>query len=341
MVNKRDYYKRQIILGEVGEAGQEKLNNSKVIVIGAGGLGSPLLNYLVSAGVGHIGIYDFDTVEETNLHRQTLFSPLDIGKNKATVAKNILSTKNPLIKITANPQRFDHDTKLKDVDIVIDCTDNFKTKFLVHDICFEKKISFCIASIHKFEGQVQFFNFKDQTGCMRCLWEESPSKDSVQTCGEAGVLGATAGIIGSIQAMETIKHILNLQHLKNNENLIINLLDFQTFKLKIPKNNNCPLCGNVKRESASPDRNFEISIKDAKKNKFFIINLTDISKLDYTKMNSSFSNIEKDILILNKEEKIAILCNQGITSLQAVKKLRELGYKNTFSIEDGLRGVTS
>jgi adenylyltransferase/sulfurtransferase len=339
MVSKTNYYKRQTVLSEVGEQGQEALDTANVIVIGAGGLGSPVLNYIVSAGIGNIHIYDFDSVEESNLHRQTLFSPMDIGKNKAHVAKKLLGTKNPLTNIHAYPKKFDESVDLESIDLIIDCTDNFKTKFLAHDLCYKNKVSFCIASIHKFEGQIQLFNFKEDSGCMRCLWEESPSSDCVQTCSEAGVIGATAGVIGSVQAMEVIKFFLGMNHLKNNENLIISLVDFQSYKLKIPKNTNCPLCGMNKRDPVSPDSYLEISYEDLKAGKYVLVNLTNSSELFPNQIQSSIETIEKDLQNIKKDQKIAILCQRGITSLKATKLLRELDYNNSFSIRDGLSSI--
>lgn len=332
-----NYYSRQIILDEVGLQGQEKLFNAKVLVIGAGGLGSPLLTYLVSAGVGSIVIYDFDKVEETNLHRQTLFSPLDIGKNKASAAKEILRKKNPLIQIEAKSIAFNSETLVEDIDIVIDCSDNFKSKFSAHDLSYKNGKIFCVASIHKFEGQVQLFDFsKNIDNCMRCLWEQMPSNDCIQTCAEAGVIGATAGIIGTIQAMEVIKCILGLNHIKNNQNLIINLLDFQSFKLKISKNDQCPLCGSSTiKPSILPEKRFS----EINNGKYLFINIGDKGRKLKFDIQSNLEEIQTDTQSLEKKTPIAIFCNRGVTSLKAAQKLQKLGFSNTFSVKDGVSSI--
>lgn len=342
MVDHNQYYKRQTILEEVGDLGQQQLGQAKIIVIGAGGLGSPVLNYLVSAGVGHIIIYDFDVVEESNLHRQTLFSPNQIGQNKANVAKEILSKKNPLIQIESVPSKFDRSSQVGGVDLIVDCTDNFKTKFLAHDLSYQQGIAFCIASIHKFEGQIQFFNFKNHPkGCLRCLWESTPSSNCVETCAQAGVIGATPGVIGSIQAMEIIKFLIGMNHLANNENLIINLVDFSSFKIKIPSNPNCPICGENKREPTSKDSSFEISYPALKDKNYFIINLAKNTKKIQANLTTNLEKIASDTKQLGLKQDIVIVCNKGITSLKAVKEMRKLGFSKTYSLAGGIESINS
>lgn len=339
MTDHNTYYKRQISLNEVGATGQEKLKESKVLVIGAGGLGSPLLTYLAAAGVGNITIYDNDLVDETNLHRQILFDPTDIGKIKSIIAKEKLSKKNPLVKIEAFTAPFDETASIDSYDIIVDCTDNLKTKFLAHDMSFQKNKVFCMASIHKFEGQIQFFNYKQRdkdSPCLRCLWKKRPSDDSIQSCAEAGVIGATAGVIGTIQASEVIKYILGLNYLSNNENLLINLIDFSSFKIKLSKNIDCPLCGNNPKEISDYKEDFEIDSKSLIDSSYLIVNLTD-QKLSFENcIHSSLEAIITDLKDQRKDKEIAVICMRGITSIKAVKALRDKGHYNSYSVIGGL-----
>ncbi len=329
MVNSKKFYKRQIILDEVKEEGQKKLSDAKVLVIGAGGLGSPLLTYLAAAGVGHITICDDDIIDETNLHRQILFTPEDIGKNKAQIAKERITKQNPLINISIDTNSFDENTCIDRFDIIIDCTDNFNAKFLAHDQCFQKNKIFCVASIHKFEGQVQIFNFNSDvysefSPCMRCLWKEKPSSDCVETCAVAGVIGAVAGVVGTIQAMEIIKCILGMNHLKNNQNLLISLVDFSSMKITFSKEKECPLCGDEKKNIFNTGSIFETTLVNALDQNFHIF--------DITRDIDIYQELDK----IKDNKDIAIICKRGISSLKLVKELRKIGYSNSFSIEGGL-----
>jgi adenylyltransferase/sulfurtransferase len=339
LTSEDEYYKRQMILGEIGKSGQQKLKSSNVVVIGAGGLGSPLLTYLATAGVGKITIYDHDTVSESNLHRQIIFDPKDIGLNKALVTKNKLSIKNPYIKISAVTKKFDKNEDISEFDMIIDCTDNFNAKFSAHDLAYKFNKKFCVASIHKFEGQIQLFDFtkNDEAPCMRCLWEQKPSNDCVQTCEEAGVIGAVAGVLGTIGAMEIIKSLLGLNTLQNKQNLIINLLDFSSFKLRLSKNIDCPLCGSGIIEDQTSE--FEISLDQAQNGNYTVVNISSQTAVESCSINSSIDQILKDLYHLPPNEKIAILCNRGITSIKATKLLRENGFSNSFSIIGGLESI--
>lgn len=333
------YYNRQIVLDEVGIEGQKKLTDSNVLVIGAGGLGAPVLSYLVRSGVGNITIYDHDLIDETNLHRQVLFGPEDIGYNKALIAAKKLKKSNPYINIEHRETKFDEDVDISLFDIIIDCSDNFKTKYLAHDMAYKSKKVFSVASIHKFEGQVQLFdfnNFRDDSPCLRCLWNERPNDDCVETCEEAGVLGAVAGVIGSIQAMEIIKFILGLNCLENHQNLIVNLLDFSSMKIKITKDIHCPQCSksHEKELRLDSDSAFEIDLKSALKNNYKIISLNSELQSNLIDVHSSNKNLMQDIVGYGVDIKLAIACRNGRSSLQLVKQLREIGINDILSISD-------
>ena len=237
-MNESLFYNRQLNLKEVGKSGQLKLKNSRVLIVGAGGLGHPSAMYLAAAGIGALGILDFDKIEASNLNRQIAFKEKDIGSLKASVLTKSLKEQNPFIEITALCKRIDAsniERILSSYDIVLDCTDNLETKFLLHDFCWLLKKDLFQASIYQYEGQIQSFYYQNNSdlGCLRCLWENIP-KEKMKNCQEAGIIGSVAGVLGTLQANETIKSILGLGDKVENKTKIVNLLelDIQTIKWK-------------------------------------------------------------------------------------------------------------
>ncbi|MDR7369278.1 HesA/MoeB/ThiF family protein [Flavobacterium aquidurense] len=225
-------YNRQTILPEIGDEGQEKLKKARVLVIGAGGLGCPVLQYIATAGVGFIGIMDFDTVEIHNLHRQILYTENEIGKEKAIVAKEVVSKLNPLIEVAAINMKLTREnaaTIIQQYDVIVDGSDNFATRYLVNDTCIQFQKPLIYGSILKFEGQVAVFNHNGGKN-LRDLFPEMPDPKEVPNCNLNGVLGTLPGIIGTIMAHETLKLILELQTLKN-ELVIFNTLNWSFTKL--------------------------------------------------------------------------------------------------------------
>ncbi len=239
-------YSRQIILPEVGGAGQKKLLKAKVLIIGCGGLGSPCAYYLTSAGVGQIGLVDSDRVELNNLQRQILHFTSDVGKLKVESAKEKLLALNPDVQIITYPLRVTSENILdiiKDYDIVVDGSDNFPTRYLVNDACVIAGKPFSHAGILKFEGQAITI-VPHEGPCYRCLFPEPPPPGMVPSCQEAGILGAVAGIMGMVQASEVLKYILGKGSLLNGRLLIFNALDMTFRKVNIQRNENCQVCGN-------------------------------------------------------------------------------------------------
>ena len=217
-------YSRQIILDEIGLEGQERLKIARVLMIGAGGLGCPVLQYLVAAGIGTLGIIDFDIVEESNLQRQILYSTEDIGKNKAIVAKKRLKQLNPHINIIAYPKPLNRQNALTlfpRYDLIIDGTDNFETRYIVNDVSLLTGKPFVYGAIHKFEGQVAVFNYEHGPS-YRCLFPNPPEKDSIPSCSQMGVLGVLPGIVGAYQANEALKIILKIGEPLSGKLLLIN-----------------------------------------------------------------------------------------------------------------------
>lgn len=225
-------YNRQTILPEIGDEGQEKLKKARVLVIGAGGLGCPVLQYIATAGIGFIGIMDFDTIEIHNLHRQILYTENEIGKEKAIIAKELVSKLNPLIEVEAINAKLTSEnasTIIQQYDVIVDGSDNFATRYLVNDTCVQFQKPLIYGSILKFEGQVAVFNHNGSKN-LRDLFPEMPDPKEVPNCNLNGVLGTLPGIIGTMMAHETLKLILELPTLKN-ELVLFNTLNWGFTKL--------------------------------------------------------------------------------------------------------------
>lgn len=238
-------YSRQIILPEVGGKGQEKLLNASVLIVGAGGLGSPAALYLASAGVGKVGIVDSDKVELNNLQRQILHSEKDVGRPKVDSAKDRINGINQDVEIVPYDIRLTSENIMdiiKEYDMVVDGSDNFPTKYLVNDACILSNKPLSHGGIFRYDGQAITI-LPYQSACYRCLFPEPPPPGVVPSCQEAGILGAVAGIIGTIQANEVLKYILGLGNLLTGKLLIFDALDGSFRRVNVPKNSKCPLCG--------------------------------------------------------------------------------------------------
>lgn len=239
-------YSRHIILNEVGGKGQQKLSRAKVLIIGAGGLGSPAGLYLAAAGIGTIGLVDGDVVDLSNLQRQILHTTATVGHLKVESGQQTLSALNPDCTIKTYQYHVDAATILgliQDYDIILDGSDNFTTRFLVNDACFFGKKTLISGSIFRFEGQLTTIKPHEGYPCYRCLYPEPPPAGMVPSCQEAGVLGVLAGTIGVLQASEAIKEILNIGETLADKLLLYDALDMTFRKVSRPKDPDCPLCG--------------------------------------------------------------------------------------------------
>jgi adenylyltransferase/sulfurtransferase len=238
-----DRFSRQIILKNIGVTGQKKIISSKVLVVGAGGLGCPVIDYLTRSGIGEIGIVDYDKVNLSNLHRQTFYNFNDVGKYKVSIIKKKIKKINPEIKVkTSNTKLVKANLKkiLSKYDLIVDGSDNFKTKFLLNDYCLKEKKFLVMGAISKFDGHIFTFDFKNKKNpCLRCFFQSNPPSDNLNNCEADGVMGTTAGIVGNIQANEILKKILNIGQNLNGYILILNLLDLSFRKVKINKNKIC------------------------------------------------------------------------------------------------------
>ena len=239
-------YARHVILEEVGEEGQIKLLESKVLVVGAGGLGAPVLMYLAAAGIGTLGIVDHDVVDLSNLQRQIIHSVDDIGRPKTRSAAERLETINPDITIIEHRTRLTANNAAElfaDYDLIVDGSDNFAARYLCNDTCYSLKKPLVSAALVRFEGQLSTFKASDGGPCYRCLFPEPPDPDMVPRCDTVGIFGAVAGVMGSLQATEVLKELLGLGTSMSGQLLLFDALD-QTFrKIKVPKDPDCPTCG--------------------------------------------------------------------------------------------------
>jgi sulfur-carrier protein adenylyltransferase/sulfurtransferase len=241
-------YSRHLIIPDVGMAGQKRLKNAKVLVIGAGGLGSPALLYLAAAGVGTLGIAEFDEVDESNLQRQIIHRQSDIGRSKAQSAKESVLETNPYVEVVLHEERLDNDNVLdvfRGYDLIVDGTDNFATRYMVNDAAYFLGIPYVWGSIYRFDGQASVFapTLAEDAPCYRCLYPEPPPPGMVPSCAEGGVLGVLCASIGSIQVNEAIKLITGIGDPAVGQLVIYDALELSWRKLKVRKDPNCALCG--------------------------------------------------------------------------------------------------
>ena len=342
-------YSRQIILPELGLAGQEKLKKARVLMVGAGGLGCPVLQYLVAAGIGFIGIVDDDTVDETNLHRQILYSAEDIGKNKAQVAVDKLSVLNPHVKLSAYPVRLTmHNAHhlFRAYDLVIDGSDNFPTRYLVNDTCVALGLPLIFGSLFKFEGQVSVFNYRGGPD-YRSIFPEAPGINEMPNCAEIGVIGVLPGIIGTYMANEAIKVICEIGEVLSGKLLCINALDGTSTVFKLT-NNRHESDQNKHSQQAEITNNIgdEITTEeliDLQNNKTDDVYLVDVRENyefeDYNigGINIPLYELQYRINELPADKKIIFYCQTGQRSKMAVQILKEIFKGKIYTLKNGMK----
>jgi adenylyltransferase/sulfurtransferase len=349
-------YNRHIVLSEIGQAGQDKISNAKVLVIGAGGLGCPILQYLTAAGVGKIGIIDFDVVELSNLQRQVLFGTSSLGKNKALAAKERLEDLNDSIQIIAYTEKLTYQNAIdlfNQYDIIVDGTDNFETRYLINDASIITNTPLVFGAIYKFEGQVSVFNYKNGPN-YRCLFPNPPEKGSVPNCSEIGVLGVLPGIIGSMQANEVLKIILGLGTTLSGKLFCYNALTSHTSTIRVNKNEaifQSVLKDKNNFHKAKVDFNCQVEVVTASIEDFLseenvqyidvreVYEQPEIVSLDIVRI--PLSQLENRINEIDSIKKKAIFCQSGIRSKSAAELLRERNIQNCFSVIEGASEIKS
>jgi molybdopterin/thiamine biosynthesis adenylyltransferase/rhodanese-related sulfurtransferase len=356
-------YSRHLIMPEVGMDGQLKLKAAKVLLIGTGGLGAPLGLYLTAAGVGKIGLVDFDVVDFTNLQRQVTFGTTDIGRKKTEAARERLCNLNPDVEIATYETMLTSENALeilKDYDVIVDGTDNFPTRYLVNDACILLGKPNVYGSIFRFEGQVTVFGVPDGP-CYRCLYPEPPPPGLVPSCAEGGVLGVLPGIIGSLQAMETIKLLLGTGDSLAGRLLLFDALALKFRELKLRKNPDCPVCGanptvtklidyfefcGVRGEEA-PDVDLhvpEITPRDLKQrldngDDLFILDVREPHEYQICNLNGHLiplGELPRRVHELDSSREIVAHCRSGKRSAEAVDFLRKAGFRKIFNLRGGI-----
>ena len=350
-------YSRHMIMPEVGAEGQRRLNAARVLCIGAGGLGSPAALYLAAAGIGKLGLVDFDDVDLSNLQRQILHGTKDVGRKKLDSARDRLRDANPNIEIEAHECRFASKNALEivsDYDVVVDGSDNFPTRYLSNDVCVFAKKPNVYGSVFRFDGQTTVFAPHLGGPCYRCLFPEPPPPGSVPNCAQAGVLGVLPGIIGTIQANEAIKLILGV-----GEPLLGRLLYFDALKMKFREFNlrrdpQCPVCGDsptitepidyeqfcgvatnlptvsVRELKEKLDARQPVQLVDVREPfEHEIANIDSARLIPLGELSDRLNELDRDRLTI-------VHCHSGMRSAQAVRLLREAGFENVFNLEGGI-----
>jgi molybdopterin/thiamine biosynthesis adenylyltransferase/rhodanese-related sulfurtransferase len=343
-------YDRQIILPEIGTDGQEKLKQASVLVIGAGGLGCPVLQYLVAAGVGTIGIVDDDTIDESNLQRQVLYSTDDIGKPKVTVAIGRLSAQNPHCKFKAYKEQLTTANALdiiKGYDIIVDGSDNFPTRYLVNDACVILGKPLVFGSVFKFEGQVAVLNFKG-SATYRCLYPVPPDTEEVPNCSDIGVLGVLPGLVGLMQANEVIKVITDIGEVLSNKLLRFDALtmNFETFSFRLnPANREInslsdyeEFCATGVKEISGAELKEKIRLKE----NIQIIDVREPAEYEAKNIGAvsiPLGQLANNIHRIERTIPVIVHCQSGVRSRKAVELLREEGFNNVYSLRGGLANL--
>jgi sulfur-carrier protein adenylyltransferase/sulfurtransferase len=335
-------YSRQTVLADVGTPGQARLRAARVLVIGAGGLGVPVLTYLAGAGVGVLGIIDGDVLEASNLHRQTLYGLNDVGRHKALLAAERLRALNPEVDVRPYALRADAASLpplASDFDILVDCSDNFATRFIVNDAAVSLGKSAVLASVYQYEGQVQVVT--PGSACLRCVWPEATRDGLVGNCAEAGVLGPVPGVLGSLQALEVIKLILGLDSPARNALVLVDLRTLETHRLKTARARDCgTTCAHL--ESPAETASLEVaSLDEARERGLRVI---DVREPEESRAQPApdlhrqipVASLLEDPTQLSFETGYVLVCTRGIRSRAVAEALRLRGFQNVWSLRGGL-----
>jgi len=362
-------YSRHLIIPDVGMSGQKRLKNAKVLVIGAGGLGSPALLYLAAAGVGTIGIAEFDEVDESNLQRQIIHGQSDIGKSKALSAKESIAEANPYVNVVLHDERLDNDNVMgifEQYDLIVDGTDNFATRYMVNDAAVLLKKPYVWGSIYRFDGQASVF-WAENGPCYRCLYPEPPPPGMVPSCAEGGVLGVLCASIGSIQVNEAIKLITGIGEPLLGKLMIYDALEMEYRKLAVRKDPNCAICGEnptvtelidydtfcgaLSTEAADAAADATISVtqletmlkeRDNGERDFVLVDVREPNEFEINRIPGSVLIPKGDFLNgtalekLSQDKPVVLHCKSGVRSAEALAVLKGAGYGDAVHVGGGV-----
>jgi len=365
-------YSRHLIIPDVGMSGQKRLKNAKVLVIGAGGLGSPALLYLAAAGVGTLGIAEFDTVDESNLQRQVIHGVSDIDKPKGQSAKESIAEINPYVKVVLHEERLDNDNVMsvfEGYDLIVDGTDNFATRYMVNDAAYFLRIPYVWGSIYRFDGQASVFapSLGDDLPCYRCLYPEPPPPGMVPSCAEGGVLGVLCAAIGSIQVNEAIKLLAGIGDPIAGKLMIYDALEMEYRKLKVRKDPSCALCGEnptvtglidydafcgaVSDEAAEAAAGSTISVKqleqmlgerDAGERDFVLVDVREANEAEINHIPGAVLIPKGDFLNgsaleqLPADKQVVMHCKTGVRSAETLAIVKGAGYADAVHVGGGV-----
>lgn len=365
-------YSRHLIMPEVGMAGQKKLKAASVLLIGAGGLGSPLALYLTAAGIGRIGLVDYDVVDYTNLQRQIIHGTKDVGKPKLASAKASMLDINPFVQVDTYEVALTSDNALEILepyDVIIDGTDNFPTRYLTNDACVLLDKPNVYGSIFRFEGQLSVF-YAQQGPCYRCLFPEPPPPGAVPSCAEGGVLGILPGTIGAMQATEAIKLILGIGDSMIGRLVLYDALNMEFTEVKLRKNRNCPVCGEnptvtelidyeqfcgAPAHDRSPYAAQEVDLNEVRQmtpvqlkerlaadDDLFILDVRQPHEWEISNMQSVGAKLIPQSEIMDhldefdQDQEIVVQCRSGVRSANVIMIMQQLGFKNLWNLEGGI-----
>jgi len=365
-------YSRHLIIPDVGMTGQKRLKNARVLVIGAGGLGSPALLYLAAAGVGTLGIAEFDEVDESNLQRQIIHGQSDIGKPKALSAKESIAETNPLVNVVVHNERLDNDNVMRifeGYDLIVDGTDNFATRYMVNDAAYFLGIPYVWGSIYRFDGQASVFapTLAEDAPCYRCLYPEPPPPGMVPSCAEGGVLGVLCASIGSIQVNEAIKLLTGIGEPLVGKLMIYDALEMEYRKLKVRKDPNCALCGEnptvtdlvdyeafcgaISDEAADAAADSTISVatleqmlkeRENGERDFVLVDVREPNEFEINRIPGSVLIPKGEFLNGNAlaqlpgDRQVVLHCKSGVRSAEALAVVKGAGYSDAVHVGGGV-----
>ena len=358
-------YSRHLIIPDVGKTGQRRLKNAKVLCVGAGGLGSPALMYLAAAGVGTLGIVDFDVVDESNLQRQVIHGTSDVGKSKARSAQETIAEINPLANVVLHEERLDSDNAMRifaDYDLIVDGTDNFATRYLVNDACVLLGKPYVWGSIYRFDGQASVF-WTEHGPCYRCLYPEPPPPGMVPSCAEGGVLGVLCATVGSVQVNEAIKVITGIGEPLVGRLMIYDALDMAFRQVNVRKDPECPVCGKnptitglidyeefcgtVSQDAQQAAAGSTITARDLKEmldrdDNIFLVDVREPNEYEIVSIPGATLIPKGEFLSgaalerLPQDKRIVLHCKSGQRSAEALAVVKDAGFADAVHVGGGV-----